>query len=192
METYLASLIQAGKDIPVAVGTNEAIEKLKARKKHYDMLSEPAPPLFGVDKWFPGKPKTLESLKGKVVLLDFWATWCGPCFDAFPLFREWHADLSDKGLVILGITRYYGRADGFNVDEANELIFLNRFREKNSLPYDFVISKDNKLQAAYGAVNLPTAAVIDRNGRIRYIETGSSPSRLEEMRAVVLKLLDEK
>lgn len=193
METYLNSLIQAGRDLPAAKGAqNEAIERLKLRKRHYDLLGETALELFGIDQWFPGKPSTLAELRGKVVLLDFWATWCGPCFDAFPHFREWHEDLSDKGLVILGITRYYGRAEGFNVDEPNEIIFLKRFRERYSLPYDFVVTKDNKLQTAYGAVNLPTAAVIDRNGKLRYLETGSSPTRIEELRSMVLKLLEEK
>ncbi len=192
METYLESLIQAGKDIPAADGLNESIQRLKNRKKHYDLLGEPAPELIGVDKWFPGKTQTLGSMKGKVILLDFWATWCGPCFDAFPHLREWNADLSDNGLVILGVTRYYGRANGLTVDESNEIIFLERFREKHALPYDFVVSKDQKLQQLYGASNLPTAALIDRRGRVRYLETGSSPSRLEEMRSMVLKLLDER
>lgn len=192
METYVASLIQAGRDIAVKGSSNEAIERLKSRKKHYDLLGEHAPELFGIDKWFPGTAVTLDSLKGKVVLLDFWATWCGPCFDAFPHFREWHTDLSDKGLVILGVTRYYGRAEGFPVDEPNEIGFLKRFRERYALPYDFVVTKDNKLQSAWGAANLPTAALIDRKGKVRYLETGSSPSRLEEMRAKVFKLLEEK
>jgi cytochrome c biogenesis protein CcmG/thiol:disulfide interchange protein DsbE len=190
METYLSSLIEAGKTVGAPQG-NEAIDRLKRREKHYKMLGEPATELFGIDKWFPGTQRPLSKMKGKVVLLDFWATWCGPCFDAFPHFREWHADLSDKGLVILGITRYYGRGEGFDVDEPNEILFLKRFREKHALPYDFVVTKDQQLHGAYGAVALPTAILIDRKGVVRYIETGSSPSRLEEMRAMVLKLIDE-
>jgi thiol-disulfide isomerase/thioredoxin len=191
LETYMASLIRAGKTLPLENGVNEGLDKLKRREKHYKMLGEPAQEIFGVDKWFPGKAQTLASLKGKVVLLDFWATWCGPCFDAFPHFREWHADLSEKGLVILGITRYYGRAEGFDVDEPNEILFLKRFREKQGLPYDFVVTKDQQLQIAYGAAALPTAVLIDRKGIVRYIETGSSPSRIEDMRAAMLRLIAE-
>jgi thiol-disulfide isomerase/thioredoxin len=192
METFLSSLVEAGKGIALKDGKNEAIDRLKSREKHYKMLSESAPEIFGVDKWFPGTPTTLANLKGKVVLLDFWATWCGPCFDAFPHFAEWHQDFADKGLVILGVTRYYGHAEQKSVDEPSEILFLKRFREKHKLPYDFVITKDQQFLIAYGATALPTTVLIDRKGKVRYFETGSSPSRLEEMRAMMQKLLDEK
>lgn len=192
METFLSSLVEAGKGIALKGERNEAIDRLKSREKHYKMLSEPAPEIFGVDKWFPGTPTTLANLKGKVVLLDFWATWCGPCFDAFPHFAEWHQDFADKGLVILGVTRYYGHAEQKSVDEPSEILFLKRFREKYKLPYDFVVTKDQQFLWTYGATALPTTVLIDRKGRVRYFETGSSPSRLEEMRVMMLKLLNEK
>jgi thiol-disulfide isomerase/thioredoxin len=192
METFLSSLVEAGKGIAPKGERNEAIDRLKSREKHYKMLGEPAPEIFGVDKWFPGSPTTLANLKGKVVLLDFWATWCGPCFDAFPHFAEWHQDFADKGLVILGVTRYYGHAEQKTVDEPSEILFLKRFREKHKLPYDFVVTKDQQFLWTYGATALPTTVLIDRKGKVRYFETGSSPSRLEEMRSMMLKLLDEK
>ena len=192
METFLSSLVEAGKGITLKEGRNEAIDRLKSREKHYKMLGETAPEIFGVDKWFPGTPTTFANLKGKVVLLDFWATWCGPCFDAFPHFAEWSQDFSDKGLVILGVTRYYGHAERKTVDEPTEILFLKRFREKHKLPYDFVVTKDQQMHIAYGATALPTTVLIDRRGKVRYFETGSSPSRLAEMRAMMLKLLDEK
>jgi thiol-disulfide isomerase/thioredoxin len=192
METYLSALVEAGKGIALKDGKNEAIVRLKTREKHYKMLGEPAPEIFGVDKWFPGTPTTFANLKGKVILLDFWATWCGPCFDAFPHFTEWQQDFSDKGLVILGVTRYYGHAERKTVDEPTEILFLKRFREKYKLPYDFVVTKDQQFLLAYGATALPTTVLIDRKGQVRYFETGSSPSRLAEMRVMMLKLLDEK
>ena len=78
------------------------------------------------------------------------------------------------------------------LDEPNEVLFLKRFREKHKLPYDFVVTKDQQFLWTYGATALPTTVLIDRKGRVRYFETGSSPSRLEEMRSMMLKLLDEK
>ena len=192
LETYLTSLIQAGRDLPTKTAQDDAIRQLKKREKQYKLLAEAAPELTNIDQWFPGKPRTLLDMRGKVVLLDFWATWCGPCFDAFPSLAEWHRDLAADGLVILGVTRYYGQGDGFDLDNPNEIAFLKNFKLKYDLPYDFMVAKDQAAQQAYAATGLPTAVLIDRKGVIRYIESGTNPSRIEEMRAMVLKLLAEK
>jgi thiol-disulfide isomerase/thioredoxin len=192
METFLTSLIQAGKELPTKPAQHEAIQLIKKREKQYRLLGETAPEFTTVDKWFPGTAKTLGSLRGKVVLLDFWATWCGPCYDAFPSLAEWHRDHSAEGLVILGMTRYYGQGEGFSMDNAGEIEFLKRFKDKHGLPYDFVVARDQTTQQLYAATGLPTAVLIDRKGVIRYIESGTNPTRVEELREVMLRLLAEK
>ena len=192
LATHQAALAYAEKTFKGKGTQNLALTKLRARDKHYKLIGEPAIELIGIDKWFPGKARPLASMRGKVILLDFWATWCAPCFDAFPHLTEWQQDLADEGLIVLGVTRYYGRAEGFSVDRPNEIIFLEKFREKYRLPYDFVVMSDQQTQRQYGATALPTAALIDRKGIIRYIESGTSQSRIADMRQMVLKLIAEK
>ena len=192
LESYLLSLIQAGKELSTKPAQDEAIKLIKKKEKQYKLQGETAPEFTGIDRWFPGTTKTLQSLRGKVILLDFWATWCGPCFDAFPSLAEWQRDHSAEGLVILGMTRYYGQGEGFPLDNPGEIEFLKRFKEKHALPYDFVVAKDQASQQLYAATGLPTAVLIDRKGVIRYIESGTNPTRIEELRDVMLRLLAER
>ena len=192
METYRSALLAAAKDLPAKQSQDLAIRQLKSRELQFKLLGEAAPEFAPIDKWFPGSPRSVRSLRGKVVLLDFWATWCGPCFDAFPALAEWHQDYASDGLVILGMTRYYGIGEGIALDEAAEIEFLKRFKKDQGLPYDFVVSKGQATQFLYGATGLPTTVLIDRKGVIRYIESGTNPTRIEELRQLMLKLLAEK
>ncbi|MEO8648245.1 MAG: TlpA disulfide reductase family protein [Acidobacteriota bacterium] len=192
MQTFARVIAEVQTGLPAKEQRDEAIDRLKKREKQYKLLGEPAAELEHIDAWFPGPQKTLAQLKGKVVVLDFWATWCGPCFDAFPTLAEMHQDLGADGLVILGMTRYYGRGEANELANAAEVDFLKRFKEKQKLPYDFVVARDQWTQNVYAATSLPTAAVIDRKGIVRYLESGTNPSRIVELRDMVLKLLAEK
>jgi thiol-disulfide isomerase/thioredoxin len=191
MDYYLTSLINAGKDFKIAAQSADAISRLKKREKQYKLLGEPAPELAAAD-WFPGKQRSLASLKGKVVLLDFWATWCGPCYETYPSLIEWQQEFSPAGFEILGITRYYGRSNGLPANQAAELDYLKQFRTKEKLTYDLIVGSDQSMQFAYAATSLPTTILIDRKGIIRYIESGTSPERLEQIRLMIIKLLAEK
>jgi len=93
-------------------------------------------------------------------------------------------------LEVLGLTRYYGQAEGSDVDAQKEFEFLQRFKKTNNLTYDLAVAKDSSNQIAYEAKSIPTTVLIDRKGIIRYIETGAG--REEEIQAMIEKLLAEK
>jgi thiol-disulfide isomerase/thioredoxin len=193
MEFYKASLNQARKDFFNKALQNDVLRRLTRRAKHYEMLGETAPEIAGVDYWFPAADaKTLASLRGKIVLLDFWATWCGPCVAAFPKLTDWHETYQKDGFVILGLTRYYTSVDGTKAEQKAEADAVGQFKQTHRVPYDFVVAKDGLNHHNYGADGIPTAVLIDRKGVIRYIDSGTSAGREEELRKMIEKLLAEK
>ena len=161
---------------------------LRSKRDHLKLLGEAAPELV-VDKWIDQTPVRLADLRGRVVLLDFWATWCGPCLAAFPKLKSWHEKYGDKGLVILGLTQYFGEAEGRPMTPAQELDFLRKFKKEHVLPYGFAVSDKPDNNQNYSVASLPTAVLIDRRGQIRLIETGGSSS--EEIAAAIEKLINE-
>ncbi len=191
LELYQSALADAVKEMPTRTQQQDAFDRLKRRETHYKLLGQAALELTNVDLWLPGKARLVADMKGKVVLLDFWAMWCGPCFEVFPALREWSEDFNKDGLEIFGVTRYYGLEVGAK-DKPAEIALLKEFRIKNGLSYDIAIASDQTVQMQYGATALPTAVLIDRKGIIRYIGTGTSPTRLDEMRSMIVRLLAEK
>lgn len=171
---------------------DELKARFKKRGRHYALLGEPAPEFLQIDQWFPGKQDLLSSYKGKVVLLDFWATWCMPCLEAFPELIAWRTEFAGQGFEILGVTRYYGTINGVTADEPSELAFFKSFTKKQGISYDIAVGKTIDTQLLYGATSLPTAVIIDRKGVIRYIEAGTNTQRLAQMRQTIVKLLAEK
>ena len=192
LKTYEDALSQATKDFSSKASQDDIVRRLKKREKHYKLLGENAVELADVDRWLSGEPQTISGLRGKVILLDFWATWCAPCIEAFPALREWHENFQKDGLVILGLTRYYGNVKGINADEIAEFDFLRQFKKAHNLSYSSAVARGQANQIHYDAMALPTTVLIDRKGIIRYIETGASASRVREIEREIEKLISEK
>jgi thiol-disulfide isomerase/thioredoxin len=142
-------------------------------------------------QWIEQQPVKLTDLRGKVVLLDFWAPWCGPCRITLPNFARWQKTYKSKGLVILGVTKYYGHGDGQRLNPEQELAYLRDFKKRNSLPYGFVVSDSDIDEFNYGVFSIPTSFLIDRKGVVRYISLGADEEEVAVLGEMIKKLLDE-
>ncbi|HZI87536.1 MAG TPA: TlpA disulfide reductase family protein [Pyrinomonadaceae bacterium] len=149
------------------------------------------PPEIVGTEWIDQKPVKLAELRGKVVLLDFWAHWCGPCRYTFPKLQRWHENYKDEGLVILGLTNYFGHAEGKTLTPPQELAYLREFKKKNRLPYGFVIADSRENDINYGAFSFPMSFLIDRGGRVRFIALGAHESETSKLDKMIKQLLDE-
>jgi thiol-disulfide isomerase/thioredoxin len=154
--------------------------------------ARPLPPEIVAAEWIDQKPVKLSDLRGQVVLLDFWAAWCGPCISTFPTLRAWHEKYGGKGLVILGVTNYFGEAEGREMTPAEELDYLRRFKKRFRLPYGFAIAETDENDINYGIASIPTTYLIDRRGHVRLISLGASEAEAQEIEAMIKRLLAEK
>lgn len=149
------------------------------------------PPEIIGNEWIDQSPVKLADLRGKVVLLDFWAHWCGPCRVTLPNLSRWHETYKDKGLVILGLTEYYGHGEGRQMTPVQELAYLREFKKRNRLPYGVVVDESDENSYNYGVNSIPMSFLIDRKGRLRYISPGASDEEIASLGKMIKKLLDE-
>jgi len=130
-------------------------------------------------KSLSGKNLKLSEMAGNVVLINFWASWCGPCREEMPLLNDLHKKYEPLGFTVLGV----------NVEEdaKNARGFLKNF------PVDFPVVLDNKNQVSkkYNVIAMPTTVVVDRDGNMRFLHKGYKPGDEEKYRKMVKKLVRE-
>jgi peroxiredoxin len=136
-------------------------------------------PALKATEWVGAEPQTLASLKGKVVMLDYWATWCKPCIEMYPEMREWLKELGPQGLVILGITNHS--------QQTSEVV--RRFHARQKLPWAVAIDPKNGTHRDYGVSPIPHTFLIDRQGVVRFEHRGGGD--LTAIKAKLKELLAE-
>jgi peroxiredoxin len=125
-----------------------------------------------------GQTVHLADYKGKVVLLDFWATWCGPCKVEIPWFIEFEQQFKDRGFAVLGVSM---DEDGWEV--------VKPYIQDRQINYRVVLGNEEVSEIYGGLDSLPTTLLLDRQGKIASIHIGLSRGK-EEFRDDIAHLLD--
>ncbi|HEX8127967.1 MAG TPA: TlpA disulfide reductase family protein [Pyrinomonadaceae bacterium] len=149
-------------------------------------------PEIAVKDWIDQKPATLASLRGRVVLLDFWALWCTPCHAALPHIAEWQEKYEKRGLSVVALTEYRNTVNGRRVRTPQEVGELRSFKRAARLPFGFAVADSTATADAYGVTTIPVAVLIDRRGVVRFLNVGAHDTDIEELHQMIVRLLDEK
>lgn len=127
-----------------------------------------------------GQSMNLNQFRGKVLYLDFWASWCGPCAQSFPFMNHLHQELRSRGLQVVGI----------NLDE--EPGDAAAFLAKRPAHFDVAMDADKSCAQQFGVKAMPSSYLVDRQGVIRHVHLGFRPGgEADELRNLVEQLLAE-
>jgi len=126
-----------------------------------------------------GSDLSLASLKGKVVLLNFWATWCLECRPEMPAFERLHREFSAQGLAVVGI------------NAREETSTIREYAKELGLTFPLISDPTGKINSAYGVIGLPTTFLIGRSGRAVALAVGPREWSAKPARALIQGLLAE-
>ena len=135
-----------------------------------------AAPAFSLDS-LGGKPVALADLRGQVVLLNFWASWCGPCRQEMPILEQLHKQYHSKGFTMVGVN--------VEPDSAAALKWL----KNTPVTFPILFDRESVASKLYEVQGMPNTVIIDRQGRVRYIhrgyKAGEENEYLDQIRSLI-------
>ncbi|MCI0365923.1 MAG: redoxin domain-containing protein [Phycisphaerales bacterium] len=149
-----------------------------------ELVGKPAPDFTGLD--LEGKPVSLADYRGRVVMLDFWATWCGPCVQAIPHIQKLADKFADKPVTVLGMNR----------DQPGSESRVKKFLEKKKITFRQVMPQDadeagegESIAEKYFVQGIPCSVLIDQQGIVQSVHVGFMPGAEDELAEQIESLL---
>jgi thiol-disulfide isomerase/thioredoxin len=127
-----------------------------------------------------GEAVSLSSLKGQVVLINFWATWCGPCRKEMPLLEQIQKKYASLGFTLLGV----------NVEE--DTAMMDTFLKDVPVTFPILLDPANGISKLYNVSAMPSTVIVDRKGNIRYIHQGYQPGDESKYQDMIRQLIRER
>lgn len=150
-------VVRAGKHLTFTLALEARPDALALVRKQ--LIDKPAP-AFALADAIGATPASLDKLTGKVVVIEFWATWCGFCRDSRPSLARWQKAYGDRGVRVLGIS-------------ADAIDDIKKVATDEKLPFTLARDPDDTLAKSYFVPGLPTFVVIDQAGVVRYVGVGA-------------------
>lgn len=159
-----------------------------------DLIGKPAPEMEFIHVYNADSTLAIGSLKGKVVMLDFWTTWCIGCVVGYSELKMLHDEYSDRGLAIIGVTSLQGRHPdaqmcevGESIEPELEIELTAEYLKEHGVFWPCGISEESIFRGDYTVNGVPTFVLIDREGRIRMIR--SYAGEFEQKKRIIEKYL---
>jgi len=162
-----------------------AAQKRKAAAKAAAPVEPPDPTAVGAPmpdfnaKTLDGKTFDVKDQRGKVVLLNLWATWCGPCRAEIPELLALYGKHASKGLEIVGVS----------LDDSSAESSVRDFAKEQKITYPIALDPDGKLANDFRTSVIPTSVLVDRGGKIRWRHIGAIEPHDKELESAITKAI---